>query len=109
MFYLQNTWFQHDGAPVHKISPVKLYLVMEFENQIIVYGGFEEWPPRSPDLFSVRLRKTASICDSSTNIAGPALRTLVPTYHPQCLNSYNVKFKRGSKCVLQLMVKSLII
>ena len=36
-----------------------------------------------------------------------ALQMLVPTYRPQCSNAYNVKFKRGSKCVLQLMVQSL--
>ena len=42
VFYLRNVWFQHDGAPAHKISPVKLYLVTEFENEIIGYGGFED-------------------------------------------------------------------
>lgn len=31
-------------------SQVKQYLVKEFENQIIGYGGFEEWLPRSPAL-----------------------------------------------------------
>jgi transposase len=50
VFNLRNVWFQHDGAPAHKTSPVKQYLVTEFGNQIIGYGGFEEWPPRSPDL-----------------------------------------------------------
>ncbi|GBM38431.1 hypothetical protein AVEN_33718-1 [Araneus ventricosus] len=47
---LRNVWFQYDGAPEHKISSVKQYLVEEFEEQIIGYGGFQEWPPRSPDL-----------------------------------------------------------
>ncbi|GBN34149.1 hypothetical protein AVEN_79350-1 [Araneus ventricosus] len=47
---LQNLWFQHDGAPPHKISNVKQYLMKTFQNQIIGYGGFVEWPPRSPDL-----------------------------------------------------------
>ena len=50
VFYLRNVWFQHDGAPDHKTSPVKQHLVIEFGNQIIGYGGFEEWPPSSPDL-----------------------------------------------------------
>ncbi|GBO13544.1 hypothetical protein AVEN_184866-1 [Araneus ventricosus] len=49
-FQLQNVWFQHDGAPAHKTSSVKQYLVEEFGEQIIGYCGFQEWPPRSPDL-----------------------------------------------------------
>ncbi|GBN13848.1 hypothetical protein AVEN_151935-1 [Araneus ventricosus] len=48
-FQLRNVWFQHDGAPAHKTSSVKQYLVEEFGEQIIGYGGFQEWPPRSPD------------------------------------------------------------
>ncbi|GBL86201.1 hypothetical protein AVEN_131944-1 [Araneus ventricosus] len=47
---LRNVWFQHDGAPPHKISNVKQYLMETFQNQVIGYGGFVEWPPRSPDL-----------------------------------------------------------
>ncbi|GBN33693.1 hypothetical protein AVEN_242482-1, partial [Araneus ventricosus] len=46
---LRNVWFQHDGAPAQKTSSVKQYLVEEFGEQIIVYGGFQDWPPRSPD------------------------------------------------------------
>ncbi|GBN90155.1 hypothetical protein AVEN_67910-1 [Araneus ventricosus] len=47
---LRNVWFQHGGAPLHKISNVKQYLMETFQNQVIGYGGFVEWPPRSPDL-----------------------------------------------------------
>ncbi|GBL75402.1 hypothetical protein AVEN_194594-1 [Araneus ventricosus] len=47
---LRNVWFQYDGAPQHKISNVKQYLMEIFQNQVIGYGGFVEWPPRSPDL-----------------------------------------------------------
>ncbi|GBM50525.1 hypothetical protein AVEN_24655-1 [Araneus ventricosus] len=47
---LRNVWFQHDGIPPHKISNVKQYLIETFQNQVIGYGGFVEWPPRSPDL-----------------------------------------------------------
>ena len=50
VFYRRNVRFQHDGAPTHKTSQVKQYLVTELDNQIIGYGGFEEWPPCSPDL-----------------------------------------------------------
>ncbi|GBM45178.1 hypothetical protein AVEN_181071-1 [Araneus ventricosus] len=49
-FQLLNVWFQHDGAPAHKTSSVKQYLVEEFGEQITGYVGFQEWPPRSPDL-----------------------------------------------------------
>ncbi|GBN12752.1 hypothetical protein AVEN_246721-1 [Araneus ventricosus] len=47
---LQKVWFQHDGAPTHKTSSVKQYLVEEFGEQITGYCGFQEWPSRSPDL-----------------------------------------------------------
>ncbi|GBM83970.1 hypothetical protein AVEN_138083-1 [Araneus ventricosus] len=47
---LQKIWFQHDGEPAHKTSSVNQYLVEEFGEQIIGYGGFQERPPRSPDL-----------------------------------------------------------
>ncbi|GBM33594.1 hypothetical protein AVEN_181838-1 [Araneus ventricosus] len=47
---LRNVWFQHDSTPAHKTSSVKQYLVEKFEEQIIGFGGFQEWPPRSPDL-----------------------------------------------------------
>ncbi|GBM46517.1 hypothetical protein AVEN_215026-1 [Araneus ventricosus] len=47
---LRNVWFQHDGIPPHNISNVKQYLIETFQNQVIGYGGFVEWPPRSPDL-----------------------------------------------------------
>ena len=40
VFCLKSVWFQHDGAPAHKTTPVKQYLVTEFENQISGFGGF---------------------------------------------------------------------
>ncbi|GBM39118.1 hypothetical protein AVEN_162637-1 [Araneus ventricosus] len=49
-FQLRNVWLQNDGAPAQNTSPVKQYLVEEFGEQIIGYGGFQEWPPLSPDL-----------------------------------------------------------
>ncbi|GFV87308.1 hypothetical protein TNCV_4032801 [Trichonephila clavipes] len=33
--------WQHDGAPAHKTSSVKHYLIKEFKNLTIRYGGFE--------------------------------------------------------------------
>ncbi|GBM75183.1 hypothetical protein AVEN_99576-1 [Araneus ventricosus] len=39
-----------NGALARKTSSVKQYLVEEFGEQIIRYGGFQECPPRSPDL-----------------------------------------------------------
>ncbi|GBM28104.1 hypothetical protein AVEN_176598-1 [Araneus ventricosus] len=44
---LRNVWFQHDGATLHKISNVTQYLRRHSRNK---YGGFVEWPPRSPEL-----------------------------------------------------------
>ncbi|GBN39250.1 hypothetical protein AVEN_167095-1, partial [Araneus ventricosus] len=47
---LRNVWFQHDGAPPHKVSSVQKYNWDTFQQQVIGYGGSVEWPPRSPDL-----------------------------------------------------------
>ncbi|GBN14121.1 hypothetical protein AVEN_209194-1 [Araneus ventricosus] len=46
---LRNVWFQHEGAPAHKTSSVKQYLVEEFGEQVIGYGGFQKCPLLSPD------------------------------------------------------------
>ncbi|GBN04166.1 hypothetical protein AVEN_157157-1 [Araneus ventricosus] len=48
-FQVRNIWFQYDGGTAHKTSSVKQYLLEEFGEQIIGYGGFQEWLPRSPD------------------------------------------------------------
>ncbi|GBM62049.1 hypothetical protein AVEN_144272-1 [Araneus ventricosus] len=50
---LRKAWFQHDGAPAHKSSSVKQYMVKEFGEQITGYDVFQEWPPHSPDLIPV--------------------------------------------------------
>ncbi|GBN08167.1 hypothetical protein AVEN_1034-2-1, partial [Araneus ventricosus] len=47
---LRNVWFQHDGAPPHKVSSVQQYIRDTFQQQVIGCGGCVEWPPRSPDL-----------------------------------------------------------
>lgn len=47
---LSKIWFQHDGAPAHKIGPSQALLRSMFNDKIIGYGGLVEWPPRSPDL-----------------------------------------------------------
>ncbi|GBM96167.1 hypothetical protein AVEN_23260-1 [Araneus ventricosus] len=47
---LRNVWFQHDGAPPHKVSSVQQYIRDTFQQHVICYGGCVEWPPRSPDL-----------------------------------------------------------
>ncbi|GBN44175.1 hypothetical protein AVEN_209055-1 [Araneus ventricosus] len=83
-FQPRNVWFQHDGALAHRTSSVKQCLVVEFGEQIIGYGGFQEWPPRSPDqtpmdFFLGGLPKRAGVCDPSANITGPS------TTHYGCL------------------------
>ncbi|GBL80567.1 hypothetical protein AVEN_225258-1 [Araneus ventricosus] len=47
---LRNVWFQHDGAPPHKVSNVQQDIRDTFQQQVIGYGGCAEWPPRSSDL-----------------------------------------------------------
>ncbi|GBN84394.1 hypothetical protein AVEN_142057-1 [Araneus ventricosus] len=47
---LRNVWFQHDGAPPHRVSSVQQHIRDTFQQQVIGYGGSVECPPRSPDL-----------------------------------------------------------
>ncbi|GBO42980.1 hypothetical protein AVEN_237365-1 [Araneus ventricosus] len=47
---LQHIWFQHNGAPPHKVSSVQQYIRETFQQQVIGHGGCVDWPPRSPDL-----------------------------------------------------------
>lgn len=42
--------FQHDGAPVHFTRDVINHLNNRFPQRWIGRGGFQNWPPRSPDL-----------------------------------------------------------
>ncbi|GBL76400.1 hypothetical protein AVEN_53176-1 [Araneus ventricosus] len=72
---LRNVWFQHDGAPPHKISSVQQYIRETFQQQVVECDGYVEWSPRSPDLnpldfFSVGIHQAASVCNPSTNITG---------------------------------------
>ncbi|GBM79325.1 hypothetical protein AVEN_104866-1 [Araneus ventricosus] len=46
----RNVWFQHDGAPPHKVSCVQQYIRDTFQQQVIGYGDCVEWSPLSPDL-----------------------------------------------------------
>ncbi|GBM34416.1 hypothetical protein AVEN_124105-1 [Araneus ventricosus] len=39
---LRNVWFQHDGAPPHKVSSVQQYIRYTFQQQVIGYGGCVE-------------------------------------------------------------------
>ncbi|GBM19225.1 hypothetical protein AVEN_142477-1 [Araneus ventricosus] len=39
---LRNVWFQHDGAPPHKVSSVHQYIRDIFQQQVIGYGGSVE-------------------------------------------------------------------
>ncbi|ERL96003.1 hypothetical protein D910_00787 [Dendroctonus ponderosae] len=43
-------WLQLDGAPPHYYCEVWQFLNADFQNRWIGRNGFENWPPRSPDL-----------------------------------------------------------
>ncbi|GBN19573.1 hypothetical protein AVEN_35372-1 [Araneus ventricosus] len=47
---IRNVWFQHDDAPLYKVSSVHQYIRDTFQQQVIGYGGCVEWPKRSPDV-----------------------------------------------------------
>lgn len=46
-------WLQMDGAPAHFHREVREYLNVNFRNRWIGRNGFQNWPPRSPDLTSL--------------------------------------------------------
>ncbi|KAH1017045.1 hypothetical protein HUJ05_007773 [Dendroctonus ponderosae] len=45
-----NMWVQLDGAPPHYYCGVRQFLNANFQNRCIGRNGFENSPPRSPDL-----------------------------------------------------------
>ncbi|ERL84518.1 hypothetical protein D910_01948, partial [Dendroctonus ponderosae] len=45
-----NIWLQLDGLPPHYHCEVRQFLNANFQNRWIGRNGFENWPPRSPDL-----------------------------------------------------------
>lgn len=46
----RNIWLQLDGAPPHYHREVRQFLNANFQNRWIGRNGFQNWPPRSPDL-----------------------------------------------------------
>ncbi|ERL94999.1 hypothetical protein D910_12271 [Dendroctonus ponderosae] len=45
-----NIWLQLDGAPPHYHCEVRQFLNANFQNRWIGRNGFQDWPPRSPNL-----------------------------------------------------------
>ncbi|GBL84027.1 hypothetical protein AVEN_100889-1 [Araneus ventricosus] len=82
----ERVWFQHDGAPAHKTSAVKHYLVEEFEEQIIRYGGFQEWPPRSPELIPMAFFMWGYLKQYVYAISPPILQDLQRRITDACAN-----------------------
>ena len=48
--YLQNQWFQQDGATAHCANIVTQLLTQRFEDRVFDRTTQRGWPPRSPDL-----------------------------------------------------------
>ena len=69
----RNLCFQHDDAPLHKVSSVQQYLRNTFQQQMIGYG-------KPIGLFSVGIPQAESVCNPSTSIAG----TSKPYYECLC-------------------------
>jgi hypothetical protein len=46
----RQTYYQHDGVPLHFIQVFRQYLNHKLPNQWIGRGGAQNWPPWSPDL-----------------------------------------------------------
>ena len=47
---MNRMWWIQDGAPCHRIIPVRNSLTDVFNTRIIAVNHEVEWPPRSPDL-----------------------------------------------------------
>lgn len=50
VIYLQNLFYQHDGAPAHYQTQVREFLNNHFGSNWLGRGGPVPWPARSPDL-----------------------------------------------------------
>ncbi|GBM13726.1 hypothetical protein AVEN_89993-1 [Araneus ventricosus] len=85
-FQLRNVWFQHDGAPAQETSLMKLYLMEEFDEQIIGYGGFQEWPPRSPDLTPIDFFQWGYFKQQVYETPSPTLQDLQRCITDVCAN-----------------------
>ncbi|GBM76752.1 hypothetical protein AVEN_86325-1 [Araneus ventricosus] len=109
---LRNVWFQHDGAPPHKVSSVQQYIRDTFQQQVIGYGGCVKWPPRSPDLNPLGFFLWAYIKQRVYAAPPPmlvhcrnfetVLRMLVPACHLPCCTMCRGKCNPVSRCVLLL-------
>lgn len=65
--YLNNKWFQKDGATSHTTQPVMGFLCEKFSGHVSSGFGNVSWPSRSCDLtsldfFPVLLRKSLGSC-----------------------------------------------
>ncbi|GBN79338.1 hypothetical protein AVEN_226514-1 [Araneus ventricosus] len=76
---------------------------------IIGYGGFQEWPPRSPDLTPMDFFLIGYLKQQVYATPPPTLQDLQRRITDACANLTpamlhynvcNVKFKQGSKCAL---------
>ena len=99
LFNLGNLWFQHDGAPAHKRSLAKQYLVKDLSNQVILCGGVH-WPFSSGDTWNSRCKRPLHKHDRTLN---DELRWLMSRCHALCSSVYNMTSKRA----LHLTMRSL--
>ncbi|GBM25229.1 hypothetical protein AVEN_243551-1, partial [Araneus ventricosus] len=103
---LQNVFFQHDGAPPHKVSIIQQYIRDTFQQQIIAYGCCVEWPPRSPDLNPLDLFLWGHIKQRVYATPPPTLQELLNRITDACASVspamlYNVQREVQSRVQMQ--------
>lgn len=91
---INGMWFQHDGAPPHRLNIVRNWLDNHFPGRWIGYNGPAKWPARSPDLSALDFAVWGYIHDQVyNNLAQPAnmhelqirVRAAVASITPQFL------------------------
>ncbi|GBM27370.1 hypothetical protein AVEN_120956-1 [Araneus ventricosus] len=90
-------------------SSVQQYIRDTFQQQVIGYGGFVEWPPRSPDpktldffLWGSSNSECMQPLHQHCRTFETVLRMLVPACHLPCCTMCSGKCSPVSRCLLLL-------
>ena len=103
-----NAWFQHDGAPPHRVAQVIIFFNNNFEDRWIANNGPFHWPARSPDLTPLDYFLWGTI--KNRVYANPAttkedmqtrLRQALQTIEPESISkaTHSNFLKRVEKCL----------
>ncbi|GBN74972.1 hypothetical protein AVEN_211042-1 [Araneus ventricosus] len=83
---------------------VKQYLVEEFGEQIIGYGGFQEWPPSSPDLTPMDVFLWGYLKQQVYETPPPSLQDFQRRITDACANVTSAMLHRVQRARIQMCI-----